>query len=490
LFTNYLSRRLHVLFFFLERNETTIAEIASSLKCSKRVIKDDLIYLNEMFELQLGLSDFILSHYSGIIEINPKYKTDRLHYVYTLKLILLKQSSLFNYMTLMTTYGKITREELLNKLFVTDTYLDKMTKQLNEYLSQYHIQIKATKGFYSLIGQEAFIRLYSYIFLVDSYQFIEWPFESVSLNNIIKQIPSDLYAIFDTLSNSKKRQLTILYAILIIRTQHGNFVTEKTDADIVYIMQLLTNNFDVSSYLKINSSLELHPEIKKNEILTFNFFTRIFISDTLSKEQKVAMGATFYHETHPDCLQAQRIVQAVNQLVNHSLDETQLYMYTYFTTLYFAWNKFTGPVFLPFVYLFIPVPQFYVHVANDFMQELEQTIRETVTDKAQVRFLCSLFYSLLCADKQPILKVYLQLTKNYTAIYFVKNRLATIFNTDHIQITIDYTEADFVITDSLEYANNGKAIFYLDDLNNTKRWQALISAIQVEYLKLLEIPYD
>ena len=482
----YLYRRLAILFFFIEKRKTSLNEISNSFDCSKRVIKDDLIFLNECFETYFGCSHFLLSHYSGVIEINPAYEPECLSYVYELKLILLKQVIPFNFLVLLTTKASHSKEDLLEKLIITDTYLDKITLQLNAYLSDFDIQIKSRRGNYFLTGREEFIRLFSYILLSDSYQCIEWPFDSLPLEKIIEDIPEDLYTILDTLSESKKRQLTILYAILFIRSKDNQYLTKAANDKITYIMNILTQHFDVSSYLELETRLSLSKTIKTNEILTFNLFAHIFISDTLTREQKAEIGKSFYHDDNQYCVSAKRVVQAISQLVDTPLSNLQLNMYTYFTTLFLVWYAYTGKAFLPFVYLFLPVPPFYIQSEHPFMVKMEETIQQIVQDDQQTRFLVSLFFSLLKADQKPKLKIYLQLTKNYTAIYFIKNRLATIFNPDNIQITIDYLEADFVITDSLEYSDEDKVIFFLDDLNNFSRWQALVFSIQSKYLQKME----
>ena len=480
----HLRRRLELLFFFLKKQETSIKEISSVLNISQRTVKEDIIKLNIAFKDHLNLPHFIHSQTSGNIQINPDYKESAVNHAYKLKLLLLKQVSSFNLLILLATQVSISKSEILQQLFITEAYLQKLTQQLNLYLQTYRIQIVQNKGHYALEGDEQLIRVFSYILIHDSYQSLEWPFKKITLDSIQAEISPMLFKLFPTFSQSKKRQLSILYAIFMVRCQANQFSSLPKDPNITKIMQLLKENYDASALVQMEKIQVPSEAIKQNEQLFFNLFARLFLSDTITKEQKIVVATRFYHENHPFCQTARSIFDYV--VGEQTLSEETKYLYVYFIVLVHTWYQYMGDTFTAFIDLFLPSSQFLVQQSAPDIEKLTGIIGPLLNNPKETLYMSQLIYSLLLSNASPKLNIYLQLTKNYTAIFLVKNRLSALFNEQNIVITQNYAEADFIITDTFEPSNEQKTFFYLDAIRNTDRWNELTAAIQQKYMAKLQ----
>jgi Transcriptional antiterminator len=480
----HLKRRIELLFFFLKKTETSIKEISEILAISQRTAKEDIIKLNLAFHDHLNLPQFILSQTSGVITINPTYKEHAVNDAYKLKLILLKQSASFNFLILLTTQGTVDKSVVLEKLFITEAYLQKITQQLNKYLKKYQLQITQQRGSYTLTGDEQIIRVFSYILIHDSYQSLEWPFTSLSIAEIRENASPELVKYAHTFSQSKKRQLSILYAIFVTRCQSGHFSSLPTDENITQIMQILKRNFDTSALVQLDHIQALSNERKENEILFFNLFSRLFLSDAIDKSQKIKVAKCFYTADQEYCHIAKQIFTRV--LSDYVIDEESTYFYVYFLVLVHTWYQYMGDTFVAFIDLFLPSSKFLVQKEAPEIETITRKIDPLLKNKNEALYMAQVISSLLLSNVSPKLKIYLQLTKNYTAIFLVKKRLAALFNEQNIVFIQDFSKADFIITDTFEHPNEQKTFFYLDSIRNPVRWTELSNAIQQTYMAKLQ----
>ncbi|UYX97986.1 helix-turn-helix domain-containing protein [Enterococcus faecalis] len=187
MFPSYLTNELEILFYIVKRAHTSLNEISSNLKISKRTVKENLIKINQEFEDTYQIQHFIVSNNNGIVCVNPAYRKSAVEYAYTLKLNLLKNNVQFNYCVQLVTHSSIDKNELIKVLYISEHYLVKITKQLNNFFKIFDIVIVSIKGIYQLTGNELSIRVFSFIFLQDSFQELAWPFSKISLEEIKKK---------------------------------------------------------------------------------------------------------------------------------------------------------------------------------------------------------------------------------------------------------------------------------------------------------------
>ena len=92
---------------------------------------------------------------------------------------------------------------------------------------------------------------------------------------------------------------------------------------------------------------------------------------------------------------------------------------------------------------------------------------------------------LLFLKKKPCLTIYLQIIKDFSTDYFIKNRLSALYNQQAICIIDDEAAADLIVTDTYEKALSNKTIFYLDSIENEESWYELTELIQQMYREKL-----
>ena len=137
-------RKLNVLFYIIRKESTSLAELSQQLNIPKRTVKEDLKNINELMQDEFLLDNFLLSSRQGVITIHPDYQQDAVKNAYSLKLSLLKSQMIFNLCVLLITNVTISKDELLDTLFISDAYLTKLTVQLKQFLKRYRIEIDST----------------------------------------------------------------------------------------------------------------------------------------------------------------------------------------------------------------------------------------------------------------------------------------------------------------------------------------------------------
>ena len=145
-----------------------------------------------------------------------------------------------------------------------------------------------------------------------------------------------------------------------------------------------------------------------------------------------------------------------------------------------------GDKYVLFLELMIPVPHLNINKTDDYMNRIKKEIAELFEDKALENYIAALLYTVSSLKKSTTLKLYIQMSKVFTAVYVIEKRIQTIFNTNNIVFTNNFSEADIVITDSFEKKSTDQILFYLDSINNSNRWIDLISLIQQKFIEKID----
>ncbi|GEU13490.1 aspartate aminotransferase [Bacillus anthracis] len=478
----YLKKELSILFFIINKEQTSTSEISHELELPKRTVRETLSTINTHFEEHQMLKGFILIKKNGSVQIQSAYRTKSLDAAYNLKLQLLKKNTLFNYTILLLTRTSLDQKEVIEELFISTSYLNKLTLALNEFFSPFNFTIAIVEGQYSLVGNEMNIRLFSFLFLQDSFQDIEWPFKNISLESIRDNVPEELLIDSHKRSNTKSRALYILYAILQTRIKNQNYVIQPTNKLIQTLFIIVQENFDVSLIFQQDKFGSLEKDVKKTEIDYFNFLSRIFISDIIPKKDKINLGRTFSKENHPYCTLSIEILRASSVLINVHTSKDDYFLFHYYITLFNTFYFLVGDTLDSFTSLFFPPLSYHSHVQNEYMSTIKTNLASLTISENHKKFLSNLLYTLFTSEAKSEVTIYLQLSKDFTASFFIENRLSNLFNPEQIMITDNYSLSDVVITDTLERTTSNKKIFYLDSIDNEKRWKDLLFLIQNTYL--------
>lgn len=478
--SSHFERELIILHMILTCKSTTLALLSEEMGIPKLTIKGDILKLNSYFvEYTKNENDLIISNNQGIITINPMFSDNIITYFYQLKLALSKNSNLFRLCVLLITNYTISKQDILDSLFISEAYLNKLCSQLNDYIAQFDLSVQRTNQIYSLEGDEVCLRVFSYTILQDNFQGIEWPFDSTT--PIINFDNSN-----SSISLTKNHALYLFGEITQQRFSNNKFLVIDPNNTLYKLLELLQESYDVIKLFNKNPFEGLPKNVADSEKLYLNFFARIFLSDLIPYEAKISLGRKFQEFDHPACRLSSEVYSKFLNVscvpVNSNEDGIYLYYVTIFNILY----SLIGDKYALFLELMIPVPYLNINKTDDYMTSIKKEIDVLFEDKTLEKYVASLLYTVSSSKKRTTLKLYIQMSKVFTAVYVIENRIQTIFNSDNIIFTNNFYEADIVITDTFEKKSTDQILFYLDSINSSDRWVDLISLIQQKFLEKID----
>ena len=347
----------------------------------------------------------------------------------------------------------------------------------------FDIVIVSIKGIYQLTGNELSIRVFSFIFLQDSFQELAWPFSKISLEEIKKSLPDELLERSYKNVRMKKRAFYILYAIFKTRTSAQNFLKMPHSKNLHSFFILINQYSHVTLFFLEHSFADIQCETRKTEILYFNFLSRIFIPYIFSEKQTKQIEKLFIESNHPYCVLSKKLFKQVAYLLTNQHD----YQYVYYLSIFNAWYFLTEGNYYTFLTLYLPQPEICTPSDVAYFNRIKGTVAKLVHQETHLELLSQLLYTLSVSEKKVQVRIYLQIIKDFYASYFIKTRLSSLYNTNAISITEDFTNADIIITDSFEKATSNQDIFYLDSIENEESWHELTEFIQQKYMAKLNV---
>ena len=494
------SKELAIFIYIVNEKSTSIEKIAASLQLPKRAIKDAIIKTNTSLNSLFSIEGLIISNYKGEISIAEDYRGEALSLFYQLKLHYLKQSIKFNYVLLLIKQFKVSKETLLRELYISESYLSRITKELNEYLLDKGILITCDEDGFFFSGREFLIRLFMFTTLMDAYQTIEWPFEEYSMEHFVESIPKRLLQNPQQHTLHIKHSFAILLMIIQIRSQnHAHFIT-KFDPQVMELFKLVNDTLDLDSFDEHNYLETADVEIIESEKQALSFFTVLYFSDFIDRQKKVDLGWTFFHTDNRMSIISRQLTQRFDQILSLALYADEIAIYNYYLTLFQILYFFLGNNYEKYLELFFPVPQFHLQIHKEknqsLIKKIEGLVDEVVTDTwikqtpSLEKLLVNFLLGLSKATIKPKVYVYTQMNKDFTAIYFIRRRLLNIFNNNNIIFTYNYQEADIIITDTMQENVMEKAIFYVGSVFDAGEWQKLLMIIQRIYFDKIVLLED
>lgn len=176
-------RELNVLFYLSQNDCSSLVSLSQNFNISQRLVKESIINITANRSYHLGVNKFIYSDYNGKIFI-PR-KKEAIHYFCRLKLIYLNESIKFQLLVLLSTHHNLSRNKILSALFISDSYLTKVIRNLNNSLKKYGFSISTKNRNISFIGNEVSIRLFIYLFLSDTHKNMKGSFnQRIPMNTL------------------------------------------------------------------------------------------------------------------------------------------------------------------------------------------------------------------------------------------------------------------------------------------------------------------
>ncbi|GEK37455.1 helix-turn-helix domain-containing protein [Enterococcus thailandicus] len=485
-------KELLVLYEIIQSDTCSLQDLSNKLVIPKRTVKDLIRKLNQAISQLLEFHSFIYSTHKGEIQINEHYEKTKMQVFYYLKLIFLRESQRFNYLLLLmdSLDASVAKEELTQKLYISSSYLEKLTTRINKDLKKFNLQIISSNNCYTLSGDELLIRIYIYIFLSDAFQGPEWPFTTIDLATVKQEITlSDAFQL-PFHSETEQKNIYLLYAVFKLRIKQASFL-EPLENDIQQLLKLLFHTCDLTGSFKQNMPVELPEKHTENEVFVLNFMILCFFPSWVHVQQKLTIGKCFMQTDHVFCQFTQKLTV---QLAKHfpTIDTTEkIAFYHYFITLAFTFVSLLGESIIEFHTLYFPTVTETVSADDSQVQLILTEINALCPAKLRsvhvAHYLGSLIYQLIRSETDTQLLIHLKMTKTLTGNYHLKNRLEKLFNHETVLLTFSPEKADLIVTDWFEAAQQAIPSFYWNLTNEEVSWQKLVLLIQTLYDKKTQI---
>lgn len=318
-------KELLVLHRVIQKKNCSLQELANELHIPKRTIKELIRKVNFSLKQFLLMEEFIYSNHKGEIYTKETDQPKKLAVFYKLRLRYLQESNRFNYLMLLINYPQsaVPKKYLLEQLYISPSYLEKLTKQLNHSLNKFHLRIVSVQNCCVLEGNELSIRLYLYFFLSDTFEGDDWPFSSLELNTLKKKSKDE----HREKNPKQEKNIYLLLALFICRNrQQARF--SKISPEITELMDLLQRTHDYSECFTSFSAIYPCEEVE-TERAYFNYFFYCFFPNQISFQQKQVIGFLFSTSKNLICQQVDQLMTYLTQQfpINHLEDKKPIYFY-------------------------------------------------------------------------------------------------------------------------------------------------------------------
>lgn len=291
--TDAKKKELLVFYTIVQTNKCSLRELSQVLSIPKRTIKEIIRKLNGTIFQQLSIPRFIYSTAKGELKLDSQHKDEKMAIFHYIKLFFLRESNRFNFLLLLfdSPHSRVSKKILLEKLYISPSYLEKLTNQLNKSLKKFHLQIISRQNCYILKGDELSIRIYMYFFFSDAFQGIDWPLTNMKLSQVKHTHLSN--ELLMTKKTSKiQEKVYLLVAIFLMRSAHHQ-LPDASLLESYETMKILTSTKDFSGELKNNCPNPCLKVLSKMKYYTLIFYFAIFFLTSFPNNKKHSLAMSF-----------------------------------------------------------------------------------------------------------------------------------------------------------------------------------------------------
>lgn len=483
LMSNRSRREIMALYFIIGKKETSLDFISQFLNISKRLAKETIIGINEHFIKYLKKDEFVTSTNFGVVSINVKYRDRGLSDINKLKLFLLKENQLFNLCLLLSTNASIKRSDILKKLYISEAYLDKITIQLRNFLISFGLNMDLSHGVFKLNGPEIYIRIFTFVFLFDSFQDVEWPFKNLSPSEIDNSFSDASLLNIKQKGNSEILALYYLISIFHLRTESGNIIDNypsSGEKQFLSVFYNLTKSSEIGVHSILGSKLIDASVIESHYLV---FLTCISTSDMLDPVAKSQIGDEF-RKSEVSFPLVHKILDNNLFIISQNVSENLLSLVSYHLAVAIACSYILEDTTQNFLFLLSSFHPTYLDLDEVFIDSFRKSNANIEMGKNQLQIVSRLLYSIYNSNMQTNFLIYLQMTRDLSASFNIISRIENIFNIQNIGVTNNISDADVIVTDVFDGIGKAKKnVIYLDSINNRKAWNELLADILKMYIE-------
>ncbi|MGO2084264.1 helix-turn-helix domain-containing protein [Vagococcus sp.] len=479
---------LYTLYLLSYFDKTSLIELSELLYIPTRTVKEGINRLNQTFMSKDNPEKLIISNHKGDIYFNKHYDSKKILIINQIQLHYLKESPVFNLLVLLANYYQLSTQEVCDKLFISESYLRKLVKVINRAISRYSFRLRREKNFYFFDGNELNIRLFLYHVVKDTYQNIEWPFETKVPSSFQLTDSSDK-AEFNTLYPSTSRKNSIAMFILIndVRVKNNKEIDihfSNTLKDILKI--ILCNNHSLNLFKNKLLSEETSPKTE-NDQLAFSFLTHLHSASNVTDNEKRNIARQLLEHDSEYVQLAATIIEKSSTALDVNISYADFLIQIYHLVYYFVIHLIVGDIWFDIRNL---IPLYPTSVRGSITDTETQTIMILIEKEMKTSFLKDIFtnrksYSrfvhflshLLKSYKQEKIAIKLNFSKNVSYSFLIQKKLKAYFSSDLIQFTNHIERADLIITDSLDIYDEKTETFLLTSIFCPYIFEQLISKI-------------
>lgn len=405
-----------------------------------------------------------------------------------LKLFYLKESPHFNLLSLLITQNSCEIEQISNELFISESHIYHLIKELNLQLNKYNLIITSStnRRQFEITGDEFTLRCFIFRILNESYQIIEWPFKHISSDEIILQLNKTSLNKINVLSENQINQLLFYLVILNIRLKKGKIIKNIT-SPILSILTILKADANSSRHIEnFLHSYSLENDSLDKESLMFNVFIRLLIPSVFTNEQENRIGKKILNSTSPFFL-------FINPLCEEFIDTFKLinedfieYKLCYALTMHQLFQQLINinldtllsTTYKPKANFPVKTDYHFLEIKKFYEKYLKKNSSNLVFDSdGSTNRICTILSVYLDSYTHSSLNIFLNFSKNNFGRIFMSQKILSHFSPLSISLTNNFFEADIVISDSMEKEHADKQYFYMYDTTNRKQLFDMIKFI-------------
>jgi hypothetical protein len=397
--------------------------------------------------------------------------------------------------------GTVTHlSELVDKLYVSYTYIYKLLLEINSFIVPLGIKIHYSKQSdrVYMSGSKKDIQLFRIYFFWSTYQGVEWPFTHTTPDELYAYFRESELKEFSSLSSSKEEKYLYSLAVSTLEANDDekDLQLSKEFKEILMIFQK-TNDCSLPLCRKQSTENKRDEASIEEEQLYFNFICRIFGSANDSENVQYMIGEYLTSLENEVIHYCKLLVDSFLSVFSekYTIEFPQLIknrlLYTF--SLYFVntfYVQFKPATFQQLFHInvdakvtesviFIEAKTFF----DTFLKE-NPLPEEICLSDVHLHLAYGLIHTLLSEIKAPSLAVYIQFSKNMFGQSYIQTQLYNTYGRENIHIASDIDQADIIISDFFENRYKERNYFYLDNLHDNKLWQNLNEFINYHRLKI------
>jgi|GEM_PF-4692502 len=473
-------KELYILYYILSSEASSLKTIEEDIGIPVRNAKAIIYRLNKAIEEKLNDKNFLYATNHGNIMVDSIYEQRKFEVFFKLRLAFYEESSMYKMLIFLINHPAITRDELVDRLFISTSSFNRIYQDLNRFLKQFELRIIGKNNHFQFEGKELNIRLTLFHLTYFVYQDIEWPFTAISLETIDSLLRKKFDKIGRVQSEAKRRCVYFLYAIIQTRADEGHLISDEYSSDIHEILTLFQSSKEVQIFNK--RIIEKQSiETKELELRFGEFFGRVYFPELDNRSEQIDRGKKMAQGNNKFLVFSRSVIEEIDCLFQLTKDD-DFYLRIYEFTLFLCLITILGPTF-PQLHL-IGLP----HYTRSFdfnearMAAIEKGINkylDIALSKETLAEITSFLYTIYESNRVKPISIFLEFTKNLSAEYVVRRRITQIYNGQYIYFTDKIEHADLVIFDVNSVAKPlDSHYFYLSSINSNALWKELFTIIQ------------